>query len=359
MNTLLSFSDLPCNYTRKRKNRIIMKLLNTITRLALPTLLAAMTVTACSSDDNGDGNNAPAEKNENRNSAYPDIAATRMEVPKLQGGNSKFIVYRTSDRSFDKDGVNYCVEWDRDLKANRWSCYILTKKNVQGNGQRWKGDYNLPETSESSSYFFDLKNLTLNDYFHYKYNGGEFCYIHKAKSLRKEIDHGHLCNSQDRIYSNEINKQTFYITNMQPQYKVFNGSDPKHKYKGLWLTMENTVHNLTSKLASDDTLFICKGGTIDRADQILMRIDNDKMIIPKYFYAAVVWKHTKNNIYAGIAFWFEHKNEYHGDDPLKPYAISIAELEKKLGGKIDFFCNLPDKIEKEMKSKAAIAGFGL
>ena len=37
----------------------------------------------------------------------------------------------------------------------------------------------------------------------------------------------------------------------------------------------------------------------------------------------------------------------------------IAELEKKLGGKIDFFCNLPDKIEKEMKSKAAIAGFGL
>ena len=146
---------------------------------------------------------------------------------------------------------------------------------------------------------------------------------------------------------------------MQPQYKVFNGSDPKHKYKGLWLTMENTVHNLTSKLASDDTLFICKGGTIDRADQILMRIDNDKMIIPKYFYAAVVWKHTKNNIYAGIAFWFEHKNEYHGDDALKPYAISIAELEKKLGGKIDFFCNLPDKIEKEMKSKAAIAGFGL
>ena len=110
MNTLLSFSDLPCNYTRKRKNRIIMKLLNTITRLALPTLLAAVAVTACSSDDNGDGNNAPAEKNENRNSAYPDIAATRTEVPKLQGGNSKFIVYRTSDRSFDKDGVNYCVE---------------------------------------------------------------------------------------------------------------------------------------------------------------------------------------------------------------------------------------------------------
>ena len=73
----------------------------------------------------------------------------------------------------------------------------------------------------------------------------------------------------------------------------------------------------------------------------------------------MVWKHTKNNIYAGIAFWFEHKDEYHGDDPLKLYAISIAELEKKLGGKIDFFCNLPDKIEKEMKSKAAIAGFGL
>ena len=29
-----------------------------------------------------------------------------MEVPHLQEGNSRFIVYRTSDKTFDKDGVN-------------------------------------------------------------------------------------------------------------------------------------------------------------------------------------------------------------------------------------------------------------
>lgn len=325
-------------------------------KYAVCSIAVFLMAVSCSSDGDGDNSGGNAPVNENKNTSYSDVAATRTEVPRLQGGNSKFIVYRTTDKSFDKDGVNYCVEWDKDLKANRWSCYILTRQNVSGNGQRWNGDNSLPETSSNSRYFFDLSNLSLDDYLHYYNNrvNGESCYIHKANGF----DHGHLCNSQDRIYSNAINKQTFYITNMQPQYSVFNGSDPRHQYKGLWLTMENFVHNLAKKIDTSDTLFICKGGTIDREDQILMHYDG-KLIIPKYFYAAIVWKHTKSNVYAGIAFWFEHKNEYHGDDSLKGYAISIDELERKLGNKIDFFCNLPDKIENEMEKKAATTGFGL
>ena len=90
------------------------------------SLLFAVLLVACGSDDNGGGNEGATERNDNRNTAYTDQAATRIEVPHLQGGNSKFIVYRTSDKSFDKDGVNYCVEWDKDLKSNRWTCYILT-----------------------------------------------------------------------------------------------------------------------------------------------------------------------------------------------------------------------------------------
>ena len=320
--------------------------------------VAAVALSACSSDDGG-GNGGNNEVNVNKNTAFGDNAATRIEVPHLQGGNSQFIVYRTTDKSFDKDGVNYCVEWDKDLKANRWTCYALTKQNGSGSASRWKGNYNTPETSLSSAYFFDLNNLSLNDYWHYTDNmdGGEHCYIHAARGL----DHGHLCPSNDRTHSSEINKQTFYLTNMQPQYKVFNGSDPSHQYKGLWLTMENFVHNFAAKnykFASNDTLFVCKGGTIDNADQILMRVDN-KLIVPKYFYAALVWKRTSENKYYGIAFWFEHTNVYHGDDSLKGYACSIDEVEKKLGNKIDFFCNLPDNIENKVESIAAITSFGL
>lgn len=334
--------------------------------------VVALAVAACSSDDNdsqGGSGEGQKEPNVNRNTAYTDAAATRMEVPHLQEGNSRFIVYRTSDKTFDKDGVNYCVEWDKDLKANRWSCYILTSRNVQGNGQRWSGgyadyyqSYRETETSNKSVYFFDLANLSLDDYYHYDDNGATHCYIHKAKGF----DHGHLCNSNDRTYNSgngvgEINKQTFYLTNMQPQYSAFNGSQKVNvKNSGIWLTMEKFVNSFpkSNKFAANDTLFVCKGGTIDRADQILTRID-DKLIVPKYFYAALVWKRTNSNIYSGIAFWFEHTSVNHGSDALKGYAISISELEKKLGNKIDFFCNLPDNIEKKVEKTAATLDFGL
>ena len=331
---------------------------NTKIKALAITMLTIMCFASCGSDDDNGTNGGISERNDNKNTVFEDHAATRIEVPHLRGGNSKFIVYRTNDKTFDKDGVNFCVEWDKDLKANRWTCYVLTKQNVSGSANRWKGDYNTPETSSSSAYFFDLNNLTIKDYWHYtdSRDGGEHCYIHNARGL----DHGHLCPSNDRTYSADINKQTFYITNMQPQYSVFNGSAPSYQYKGLWLTMEKFVHDFSKnyKFASNDTLFVCKGGTIDNADQILMRVDN-KLIVPKYYYAALVWKHTNDNKYYGIAFWFEHINVYHGDDTLSGYAISIDELENKLGNKIDFFCNLPDEIENKVEKTAAIMSFGL
>ena len=76
------------------------------------------------------------------------------------------------------------------------------------------------------------------------------------------------------------------------------------------------------------------------------------MIVPKYFYAAVAWKRAKLNVYSGLAFWFEHTNVYHGDDALKGYVVSISELQNKLGNKIDFFCNLPDKTEAQVEKVA-------
>lgn len=321
--------------------------------------VVALAVAACSSDDNdsqGGSGEGQKEPNVNRNTAYTDAAATRMEVPHLQEGNSRFIVYRTSDKTFDKDGVNYCVEWDKTLKSNRWACYILTKKNIASGGSRWYGDRNITQTSESAAYIFDTRNLNLEDYFYRNENGNVRDYLN-----RSGFDHGHLCPSNDRAYSDAINKQTFYLTNMQPQYSAFNGSQNVNgKLSGIWLTMENFVHNFTTsnKFAANDTLFVCKGGTIDRADQILTRID-DKLIVPKYFYAALVWKRTNSNIYSGIAFWFEHTSVNHGSDALKGYAISISELEKKLGNKIDFFCNLPDNIEKKVEKTAATLDFGL
>ena len=50
--------------------------------------------------------------------------------------------------------------------------------------------------------------------------------------------------------------------------------------------------------------------------------------------------------YKAIGFWFEHKNN--NDRSLVPYVVNISELEQLTG--IDFFCNLPDDIERKVES---------
>ena len=43
------------------------------------------------------------------------MVASRMEIPRLKGGNDNlFIVHTTSD------GVNFCIEWNNPLRAQRW-----------------------------------------------------------------------------------------------------------------------------------------------------------------------------------------------------------------------------------------------
>lgn len=74
-----------------------------------------------------------------------------------------------------------------------------------------------------------------------------------------------------------------------------------------------------------------------------------KMIVPKYFFMAVL-KKSSSGTYHAFGFWTEHLNSYvPSNTDLKQYALSISELEKKTG--MDFFCNLPDNIENEVEKK--------
>ena len=119
------------------------------------------------------------------------------------------------------------------------------------------------------------------------------------------------------------------------------------------LVMEQKVRNWAPKTIGD-TLFVCKGGTIDDEKQILTRIQG-KMIVPKYFYMALLLK--KNNLYSAMAFWAEHIDADHSNDNLRQYVISIDELEERTG--IDFFCNLPDDIENKVENKVAYNYWGI
>lgn len=287
------------------------------TRIFLLFLAAILTV-ACNDDDKPTADNSSV--NVNRNDTSKEPALQRLEFPKVKGGDSRVIIHSLNDEF----GINYSVEWDTKKRSQRWSCYQMTASNRVSKTSRYYSDTN--------QYPYDPE-LKVNEYFSYDpFRGSGY-------------DHGHICPSADRLYSKDANYQTFYLTNMQPQYHVFNA--------GIWEIMEGKLRSWIHQSSNTkDTLFVCKGGTIDSVetaggvkDPILTTLKNG-LIVPKYFYMALLYK-SKNGSYKALAFWVEHKNEDHSNDPLSKYVINIDELERLTG--IDFFCNLPDDIENEVE----------
>lgn len=289
-------------------------------------LLAAVFSFASCSDDDGGGSQGGG-RNANRNIVTDEPAVARLEFPRLKEGNNKVIVYRTSDnRTYDADRVNFAVEWDCDKKSQRWSCYQMHR------------GYSGSFSRVVDGYFNDTENLDPGDYY-------ETDYIY-----RSGYEHGHICPNADRTYSNRANYQTFYMTNMQPQYVSFNGRSTN---QSLWYRLENKVRGWVPK-AAGDTLYVCKGGTIDSEDNILQRIGG-KLIVPKYFFVAVMLKTPSYS--RAIGFYLEHTSRSTANENLADYAVSIDELEELTG--IDFFCNVPDNTEDHIEQKAYLVDWGL
>ena len=261
--------------------------------------------------------------------------AWRLEYPHLNtnvsatgnASNSQIVVKKTDDY-----GITYSVEWDNAKVANRWTCYQLHEGNTLSTTDRnddFKAD---PDVAVSA---------TLEDY----RNSG--------------FSRGHLCPSADRQCTKEQNKQTFFLTNMQPQWQKHNG--------GLWKNLEDLVRNFAtddSKTnAHCDTLYIVKAATI--TDKVTINdaeedgiyadrcVGGDghthELIVPKYFYMALLHYNKATDTYHAIAFWTLHKDESDTNKNYGDYVISIDELEQRTG--IDFFCNLPDDVEKTVEAQ--------
>ena len=286
---------------------------------AFGALFFVLTVPSCSKDGGDTKQSGIAEnKNKNLTDTYPEVS--RLEFPRLKGGSSLVLIHKTNDRY----GVNFSTEWDTQKKSQRWSCYQMHAGNTGGNVGRYQDGYPYDELLDHTNYFNN--NGELFDPF---WGSG--------------YDHGHICPSADRQYSKEANRQTFFLTNMQPQRNVFNA--------GVWAAMEQQVRDW-NRGSFRDTLYVCKGGTIDRDDQIRGYIQS-QMIIPKYFYTALLCKNASG--YKALGFWIEHKDkdadypkDNQGNYQLSLYVVNIRELETLTG--IDFFCNLDDDTEEHVET---------
>ncbi len=301
----------------------------------LPLLVMVLAMVACSNDDNSGNSQSPDSNNSNKNIAL----YTGLEFPRLRNGNSTVVTHSTNTY-----GQTYSLEWDHDLKAQRWTCFYFTKENKVKNWSRdrWKGATwgGRTWTGDPFQKDPDVPNYEqpgTDEFRNSSYPDKGFSYFQR----------GHICASEDRVYSQDANGQTFYMTNMFPQGENFNS--------GIWSKMEAFVRNNWGRklTGANDTLFVVKGGTIDHENKILCRTRNG-FIVPRYFFMALLLK--RNNGYQAMGFWVEHLSANHSNDKLSDYVVNIRELEEKTcsyagkGDGIDFFCNLPDDIEQSVET---------
>lgn len=293
--------------------------------LCLAMVLALFT--ACGGDDDkippragGDGA-GPSANNTNANPTAEDAALGRWECPRIkEEDNFVQLIRRTTDY-----GITYMIEWDKEKRSQRWTCFQMNNTNSVSN---WKRK-NWESTPWGGDPFQVDPDLPAN------------CRTELSQYSGSGYSRGHICASADRLMSKEANEQTFYLSNIMPQRSSFN--------VGVWEDMEIFLRDTWNRRDFRDVLYIVKGGTI-RDGQIKER--KNGLVVPQFFYMAVVCERSGN--YKGIAFWANHDNP---SATIKSCIITIDELEEKTG--IDFFCNLPDAIENEVEARTVLSDWGL
>lgn len=160
------------------------------------------------------------------------------------------------------------------------------------------------------------------------------------------VDRGHLLASADRNATREINKTTFYFTNMVPQNSSMNS--------GSWAVLEGKVRSWCEQ-TEYDTLYVVTGCILPKTPEPLTYVeDNDgkKSVVPKYLYKALLRKKNSTGTYSSIVFKMENKNTG------IPYTdsrniISVAELERETG--FTFFPNLPEGVSASVKQNKSMS----
>jgi endonuclease G len=281
---------------------------------------------------------SPILVNANGNVAGQYQEVTRLEFPKVRVNDTNSVLLLRYTTGY---GLNYSIEYDLSKKAMRWVCFTFDSKNSQRNWSRKQWEYTDNPWSQ------------LN-YQTYKYYDPFQPDLDLSAEARAELtdypgsgyQRGHVCASSDRLCSRDANEQTYYLSNIMPQTYELNN--------GIWQDMEGYVNGNNAILGNGlvswndnafrDTLYVCKGGTIDDAN--ILKTTSSGLTVPKYYFMALLC--LKDGRYKALAFWVEHTTKNQKGDDITKYVISVDELERKTGQ--DFFCNLPDELEEHVES---------
>ena len=199
---------------------------------------------------------------------------------------------------------NYSICFDKTRKAALWVAYPLHNAYLNGSGGRtdaWAFDPIVP--------------------FIYQPNCVE-------RSYKGNYDRGHQLPSADRVATNEMNAQTFYMSNMTPQLDRLN--------QDMWARLETKVR--ANKCS--DTLYVVTGAYFGANVTTTADGAGSTVPIPTNYYKVLLrtksgttGKHIKDcseSELITMGVWVEHRS-YGNIDPPRSICMSVAEIESKTG----------------------------
>ena len=224
---------------------------------------------------------------------------------------------------------NYTAYYDKSTYTSMWTAYPLQSKHMGSLSRPSKWSYN---TEIGEEYQVDLRDNSYTD--------------------TDTYSRGHLIPNASRNGIEEMQKQTFYVTNSVPQVQNnFNS--------GIWSSLEAALQSAASK----KTIYIVTGvafskvGETKTINYTTAKDDTKQVPIPNYFYK-VVLKVTTNSSgtvtsASTVGFWFE--NKAYSNSTYTNCAVSVDLVEQWTG--FDFFANLPDSVEATAEKNTSWSTF--
>lgn len=155
----------------------------------------------------------------------------------------------------------------------------------------------------------------------------------------QQWDKGHMAPKADMKWSVNAYEESFFLTNICPQNRSFNG--------GIWLSTEKLARRSAEKYGK---VFIITGPIF--TDRKFGTLGESKVAIPDRFFKALLI--PKGNTYSAIAFVLDNAP---ANSSLKSSAMSVDSLESLIGRDL-FYC-LNDEIELIVESKILYADWTL
>jgi endonuclease G len=160
----------------------------------------------------------------------------------------------------------------------------------------------------------------------------------------QSFDRGHVLPSADRNATRELNRTTFYFTNVVAQNPEMN--------QGVWLGLEDRVR-AWSRENPRDTLYVVTGNIL-HSPPVFAATDNNGVpsAKPQYMYKALLRRNMTDGTFTSIGFKMSNSAD---SEPYTQSVVSVARLEEITG--FTFFPTLPEDIAVEVKGNVDIGLF--